>query len=82
MKKLWIIAGLMGYIAFPALAQGKVEKEAKKGDMRLLRYFSDFHSGFGSTNDERGFNLERAYVGYQYKLGHGLKVKGVVDFGQ
>ncbi len=81
MKKLWIIAGLMGYMAFPALAQGKVEKEAKKGDA-IITIFSDFHSGFGSTNDERGFNLERAYVGYQYKLGHGLKVKGVVDFGQ
>lgn len=81
MKKKWIMTGLISCMAFPAFAQEKVEKETKKGDA-IITIYSDFHSGFGSVNNERGFNLERAYVGYQYSLGHGLQIKGVVDFGQ
>lgn len=81
MKKQWIIAGLMGCMALPVFAQGEIEKDTRKGDA-IITVFSNFHSGFGSVNDDRGFDLDRAYVGYQYSLGHGLQIKGVVDFGQ
>lgn len=33
-------------------------------------------------NDDRGFNLDRAYLGYQYDLSKELQLKVVADFGQ
>lgn len=51
-----------------------------KGDA-VITIFSDFHSGFGSSNNDRGFGLERAYIGYGYKLPHNLEIKAVMDFG-
>lgn len=47
----------------------------------VITIFSDFHSGFGSSNDDRGFGLERAYIGYGYKLPQNLEIKAVMDFG-
>mgnify|MGYP000482450078 CR=1 FL=1 len=54
----------------------------REKEMPLLRFFSDAHSGFGTVNHDRGFNLDRAYIGYQYALPHGLQLKAVLDFGQ
>ena len=67
-----------------AFADGAPEERApgeKKGDA-IITIFSDAHSGFGSVNHDRGFNLDRAYIGYQYALPHGLQLKAVLDFGQ
>ena len=44
--------------------------------------FGNFHTGFGDDKDNRGFDLERSYLGYEYKLGNGLSVKGVMDIGK
>ena len=58
-----------------AFADGAPEERApgeKRGDA-IITIFSDAHSGFGSVNDDRGFNLDRAYIGYQYALPHGLQ---------
>ena len=39
-------------------------------------------TGFGNDNDDRGFELDRSYLGYQYDLSKGLQIKGVMDIGQ
>ena len=44
--------------------------------------FGNFHTGFGAENNDRGFELDRSYLGYEYKLGNGLSVKGVMDIGK
>ena len=44
--------------------------------------FANLHTGFGAENDDRGFELERSYLGYEYNLGKGLSVKGVADIGK
>ncbi len=69
-----IIAGFMG--STPATAQNA----SPKGEA-IVQVFTNFHSGFGNSQDDRGFELDRAYLGYQYDLGSGLSVKGVVDMG-
>lgn len=58
------------------------EIKADKKGSAIITIFSDFHSGFGNVNNERGFGLERAYIGYQYKLSSNIKVKAIADFGQ
>ncbi len=80
MKINLIIAGIMTCIGVVAYAQdaGTVEPKGKA----IVQVFGNFHSGFGSDNDDRGFELDRSYLGYEYNFGNGLSVKGVMDVGQ
>lgn len=48
----------------------------------IVEIFTNFHSGFGAVNDDRGFELDRSYLGYEYTFGKGVSVKGVMDIGQ
>ena len=80
MKTKVILAGLIACIGITAQAQdAKVEEPKGKA---IVQVFGNFHSGFGANNDDRGFELERSYLGYEYKLGNGLSVKGVMDIGK
>ena len=66
MKTKVILAGLLACIGITAQAQGaKVEEPKGKA---IVQMFGNFHSGFGAENDNRGFELERSYLGYEYKL--------------
>ena len=80
MKTKVILAGILACIGITAQAQdAKVEEPKGKA---IVQVFGNFHSGFGVNNDDRGFELERSYLGYEYKLGDGLSVKGVMDIGK
>ena len=48
----------------------------------IVQIFTNFHSGFGARNDDRGFDLDRSYLGYEYTFNKGLTIKGVMDIGQ
>lgn len=47
----------------------------------IIQIFSNFHTGLYNYNNERGFKLERSYLGYQYKINNSLSVKAVMDIG-
>ena len=80
MKTKVILAGILACIGITAQAQdAKVEEPKGKA---IVQVFGNFHSGFGETNNDRGFELERSYLGYEYKLGDALSVKGVMDIGK
>lgn len=83
--KRWMAAGLAACaMAMPAMAgndEAPAKEETKKGSP-VITIFSDFHTGFGNVNDNRGFDLDRAYIGYQYKLTKELQIRAVMDFGQ
>ena len=75
-----ILAGILACIGITAQAQdAKVEEPKGKA---IVQVFGNFHSGFGETNNDRGFELERSYLGYEYNLGKGLSIKGVMDVGR
>lgn len=57
------------------------EEEGPKGKA-TVQVFSNFHTGFGTANNDRGFELERSYLGYEYDFGKGLSVRGVMNVGQ
>lgn len=80
MKKYLILAGLLTCTGITVQAQD-ANHDAPKGKA-ILQVFGNFHTGFGAQNDDRGFDLERSYLGYEYKLGKGLSVKGVMDIGK
>ena len=80
MKTKVILAGILACIGMSAQAQNsKVEEPKGKA---IVQVFGNFHTGFGNENDNRGFELERTYLGYEYNLGKGLTVKGVMDIGK
>ena len=80
MKTKVILAGILACIGITAQAQdAKVEEPKGKA---IVQVFGNFHSGFGETNNDRGFELERSYLGYEYKLNNSLSVKGVMDIGK
>lgn len=79
-KIKFIMAGLLACVGFTAQAQdSKVEEPKGKA---IIQVFGNFHTGFGENNNDRGFELQRSYLGYEYKLGKGLSVKGVMDIGK
>lgn len=58
------------------------DNQPKAEGKAIIAIFSDLHSGFGSQNNDRGFTLDRSYLGYQYSLKNGLEFKAVMDVGQ
>ena len=47
----------------------------------IIQIFSNFHTGLFEQNDIRGFEMDRCYLGYEYKLNSGLLAKAVMDIG-
>ena len=80
MKKTMIMAGLLACMGITAQAQDTKSEEPQ--GKAIVQVFGNFHTGFGAENDDRGFELDRSYLGYEYKLGNGLSVKGVMDIGK
>lgn len=76
----FIMAGLLASIGIATQAQDTKTEEPK--GKAIVQVFGNFHTGLGAENDDRGFELERSYLGYGYKLGNGLSVKGVMDIGK
>ncbi|NDO60369.1 hypothetical protein [Bacteroides caecimuris] len=76
----FIMAGLLASIGIATQAQDTKTEEPK--GKSIVQVFGNFHTGLGAENDDRGFELERSYLGYEYKLGNGLSVKGVMDIGK
>lgn len=80
MKKQIILAGIMACISIGAQAQDAATQEPK--GKAIVQVFGNFNTGFGGENNSRGFELERSYLGYEYKLGNGLSIKSVLDMGK
>ena len=80
MKAKFILAGILACMGITTQAQD-VKTEEPKGKA-IVQVFGNFHTGFGEDGNNLGFELERSYLGYEYKLGNGLSVKGVMDIGK
>ena len=80
MKLRVFLAGLVACIGITAQAQNATADEPK--GKAIINVFGNFHTGFGAENDNRGFELDRSYFGYQYTLENGLSFKAVMDVGK
>lgn len=64
-----------------------VTKEVKQEDASpkgkaIVSVFANFNMAMQNGVSKCGFQLDRSYVGYQYKLGNGLELKAVLDIGK
>ena len=80
MKKNFLTYILIACLGFSAIAQES--KNEEPNGKAIIQVFGNFHSGFGSENDDRGFELDRSYLGYQYSLDKSVQIKAVMDIGQ
>ncbi|MBR5592659.1 MAG: hypothetical protein IKW46_01175 [Bacteroidaceae bacterium] len=80
MKTKFILAGILACIGLTAQAQ-EVKREEPKGKA-IVQVFGNLNAGFSSGDVNVGFDLERSYIGYEYKLAQGFSVKGVMDIGK
>ena len=80
MKTKVILAGLLACIGITAQAQDAKTEEPK--GKAIVQVFGNFHTGFGAENDDRGFELDRSYFGYEYNFDNGLSAKAVMDIGK
>lgn len=80
MKKMVILAGILACTSISA--QTKDAKTERPKGKAIVQVFGNFHSGFGTENDDRGFELDRSYLGYEYDFGNGLSAKAVMDIGK
>lgn len=76
--KFIFTAAILSCMAFTTKAQEKTEVSKGKA---IVQVFGNFHTGFGDGRDNRGFELERSYLGYEHSFGKSLSVKGVMDIG-
>ena len=71
-------------MAFPCLtlhAEEDEEEEKSKGEA-IIKLMGDFHTGFGSNNKERGFDIEVNQLGYEYEFKNGFSAKAVLYIGK
>lgn len=80
MKTKVILAGILACIGISAQAQNAKAEEPK--GKAIVQVFGNFHTGFGTENGDRGFELDRSYFGYEYNFGNGLSAKAVMDIGK
>ena len=80
MKAKFILAGVLACMGIATQAQD-VKTEEPKGKA-IVQMFGNFHTGFGENIKDLGFELERSYLGYEYKLNSNISVKGVMDIGK
>ena len=80
MKRKVILAIFLAGIGISLKAQN-AQTEVPNGKA-IVQVFGNFHTGFGAENDDRGFELERSYFGYQYNFSNGLSAKVVMDIGK
>lgn len=81
MKKMkFIVASIVACVGITAQAQEA--KAAEPKGKAIVQVFSNFNADFSKDAESMGFELERSYLGYEYKLDGGLTVKGVMDIGK
>ena len=78
-KRIWILVVFMASISGVVCAQRTSNGPDGKA---IIRIFSNFHTGFGEDRNDRGFELNRSYLGYQYNLSKDLQIKAVMDVGK
>ena len=58
------------------------ETQTQTNGKPIIQVFGDFYADFKEEKEELGFELNRAYLGYQYELQKGLSIKAVMDIGE
>lgn len=78
-KKQICLFAILSIISVFIKAQTQDSIDFKPSGKAIIRGFIDYHTGFGEANDVRGFDIERAFLGYEYKITRNLSTRVVID---
>ncbi|EGK01662.1 hypothetical protein [Dysgonomonas gadei] len=80
MKQLYFIFSLIILQAInPCFAQEKDSISFKPSGNVIARGFLDYSTGFGHVNKEKGFDITRAFLGYNYKFTRTIQAQVIID---
>ena len=78
MKKTFIIINaLLSLFLSNSYAQDSLA--FKPSGKIIARSFFDYSTGFGEVNDQRGFDITRAFLGYNYKFARNWQGTVIID---
>jgi len=72
---------LMLLISFNAYSQDAANEDFKPHGKPILKIFTNFHSSISEGLDNSGFEIRRAYFGYQYNLSKNFEIALKLDIG-
>ncbi|MDU1892395.1 MAG: hypothetical protein E6767_17050 [Dysgonomonas sp.] len=78
MRKLYIAFITLLFMAISTNAQTDTTAFKPSGKI-IARSFFDYSTGFGKVNDETGFDITRAFLGYNYKFTKTLQGQVIID---
>ncbi|MDU1904546.1 MAG: outer membrane beta-barrel protein [Dysgonomonas sp.] len=78
MKILKLLSFLF-FVSFASLGYSQESEPFKPSGKIIARSFFDYSQGFGHVNKESGFDLTRAFLGYNYKFTPTLQARVVID---
>lgn len=94
MKKMkFVLIAILTFMSVNVMAmdsvvteKGEVENKVAESEdpmgKVIVSVFANFNMAMQNGVSKCGFQLDRSYVGYQYKLGNGLELKAVLDIGK
>lgn len=62
-------------------AQAHEATKEEPAGKAIVQVFANLHAGLNRGRNDRGFGLDRCYLGYEHKPAKGLTIKGVIDMG-
>ncbi len=79
-SKFYLI--LLISLLIPVYSLNAQEKKEESKGAPIIVIFGNFHSNFSKENPQMGFELNRAYLGYQHNFSKSLAIKAVMDIGE
>lgn len=78
MKNVFLSLSLIIFLVIPnSYAQDSLA--FKPSGKIIARGFLDYSTGFGDANDESGFDITRAFLGYNYKFAKNFQGQVIID---
>lgn len=76
---LFLITVILLSLTARGFSQEKDSTTFKPSGRIIARSFFDYSKGFGSVNDESGFDVTRAFLGYNYQITPTLQAQVIID---
>ena len=81
MLRTTLLTTAMIFISWNTFAQETEEEKFKPYGQAIIKIFTNYHSTFSDGEASRVFEIQRAYLGYQYQLSEKFYGKLVLDVG-
>lgn len=77
--KIFRTLSFLSFLLFTTFAYSQENEAFKPSGKVIVRSFFDYSQGLGHVNNESGFDLTRAFLGYNYKFTPTLQARVIID---